>query len=107
MNASGMSLKQLELMADLEAMERQITAPDSLAPPDMLAKALTCLAHDWAQLGLEEEAHRLLLKADKVFPGYHGAPMRHDMAQDPDFDLLGRSLALELAVAALSTARDN
>lgn len=107
MNVSGMSIKQLDLMAELEAMERDITGPDSLISNDMLAKALTCLAHDWVQLGLEEKAHELLLKADKAFPGYHGAPMRYDMANDPDFDLLGRSLALELAIAALSTARDS
>lgn len=107
MKTSGMSLKELELMADLEAMEREITSPDCLMPSDMLAKALTCLAHDWVQLGLEEKGHELLIKADKVFPGYHGAPMRYDMEQDPEFNILGRSLALELAIAALSTARDN
>lgn len=107
MNVSGMSPVQLQLMADLEAMERDITSPDSLISNDTLAKALTCLAHDWVQLGLEEKAHELLLKADKAFPGYHGAPMRHDMANDPDFALLGQSLALELAVAAFSTARDS
>ena len=108
MNVSGMSLKQIELMADLEAMEREITKPGIVRmPDDMLAKALTCLAHDWVQLGLEEKAHELLLKADKVFPGYHGSPMRYDMEQDPDFNLLGRSLALELAIAALSTVRDS
>jgi len=107
MNVSGMSIEQLELMAELEAMERHLLEPDSLMAPDILAKALTCLAHDWAHLGLEEKAHQLLLRADKEFPGYHGAPMRHDTEQDPDFNTLGKSLALELAIAAVTTVRDN
>lgn len=104
---SGLPKEHVDLVIQLEQMERFLTQPDSLFPPATVAKALTCLAHDYAQVGLEERCHALLLKADKIFPGYHGLQMKQDMAEDPEFAKLVQSFAAELLLIALSTVRDN
>jgi len=107
MKVSGLPKEHLQLIAELETMEAFFMNKDLLSTPEIIAQSLTCLAHDWIQLGLEEKGHELLLKADKICPGYHKNKMLDHMKQDPSYDTLVKSLANELVLVALSTARDN
>lgn len=107
MIASGLTKQQLAHVANLEEMEEVFTAKDSVFVPVLVARALTCLAHDYVEMGLEEKGHELLLKADKIFPGYHGEQMKKDMDKDPEFAILVRSLSMELILAAVSNITSN
>lgn len=107
MQTSGLPPEHLELVLQLEEMERYFLQPDNLFSPKAIAQGLTCLAHDFVQIGLEERGHALLLKADKIFPGYHSFQMLKDMEDDENFAKLVRSLSAELILVALSTVRDS
>lgn len=107
MITSGLNEAQLAHIVQLEMMEQYFTDPDSIVSPRVIAKALTCLAHDYVEIGLEECGHQLILKADNYFPGYHGIPLKEDMENDPEMKKVIVSLGHELILVALSTARDN
>jgi hypothetical protein len=66
------------------------------APLELLAKAYVCLAHDWYDIGCEEDGQRLLEKAEGTCPGYFKEVMLEQAEQDPDFDHLVRRLSVEL-----------
>lgn len=106
MKVSGLPKEHLELIANLEECEKAFLYDQIVRAPELVAQALTCLAHDYVQIGLEEKGHQLLLKADEIYPGYHKDKMVEHMAKDPDFNRLVISLGNELILVALSTARD-
>lgn len=106
MNVSGLSSVELAFIDELQEMEKALLDINTLCAPDVIAQGLTCLAHDYVQLGLEEKGHELLIKADEIYPGYHSSKMEEHMESDPDFKKLVLSLSAELILVALSVARD-
>jgi hypothetical protein len=107
MKVSGLPQRHLDLIAQLEVMEAMFLEQNLMRPPALVAQGLTCIAHDYAQIGLEEKAHALLLKADEICPDYHKNEIKQHMAEHPEYAQLVVSLGNELALIMLSTARDN
>lgn len=106
MSASGVPQEYVEIIMDLELMECELLDMQIVRAPEIIAQGLTCLAHDYVQMGFEEKAHSLLLKADEIYPNYHKEKMHEHMKNDPHFSTLVVSLTSELILVALSTARD-
>jgi len=65
-------------------------------PIEKKAQMYVCMAHDWYQLGLEEEGNRLILKAEQTCPGYFKNTMLKQTVGDESFDFLVKSLTREL-----------
>jgi hypothetical protein len=84
-----------ELASQLEEMETYFDGNLS-APLEMIAKGYVCLAHDWFSIGEEDEGHRLLGKADRVFPGYFTNKASDHADEDPDFARLMVNLRMLL-----------
>jgi hypothetical protein len=61
------------------------------------AKGLTCLAHDWYAMGMDEEGERLLNRVQDLAPGYFEGPVLIHMAKDDTYDALIRNLQKILA----------
>ena len=73
--------------------------------PDRKAQMYTCLAHDWYQLDMEEEGNSLILKAEKVCPGYFKGPVIQHQLESPDFDTVIKNLTFELLYLLTDTLR--
>jgi hypothetical protein len=95
MSAEGISENQKQQCAELTKFERLVDGYDSY-PLERKAQIYTCLAHDWYQLDMEEEGNRLILKAEKVCPGYFKGPVIKHQLESPDFDIVIRNLTFEL-----------
>lgn len=80
---------------ELEIMEKSIQ--EAVMFSGKKAQAYVCLASDWYDLEMEDEGERLLLKAESVYPGYFGKLILEHIKADPDFDILVRNIASELA----------
>ena len=93
-----------ELADQLWAFEATIVM--SGAPPERMAQIYTCLAHDWYEIDVEEEGNRLLLKAEKIFPGYFKETVIKHALEDPDFDQLVRGITLELIALLVGNLND-
>jgi hypothetical protein len=78
----------------------------SLMPEELLAKAYTCLAHDWYQIGSEDDGQRLLEKAEAVCPGYFKEVMLRQTYEDSTFDMLVKSLSVELTWMLVNRLKD-
>lgn len=64
---------------------------DSL-PHLMFSKSMTCIAHDYFAIEMEEEAQRYLIMAAEHSPGYFMAPIFCEMKIDPLFNHLVNDL---------------
>lgn len=84
-----------KLALDLEDAERETDFRGDV-PKDKKAKIYTCLAHDWYDIEMEEEGNRLLLKAEKVFPGYFKELVIQHMLEDAAFEYLVKRITLDL-----------
>lgn len=88
--------KQLALeLQDAESYWDSRSSKKSV-PVELLAKAYVCLAHDWYDIGCEDDGQRLLEKAEQTCPGYFKEVMLEQTMLDPDFDMLVRRLSVEL-----------
>lgn len=83
-----------ELAKELEVLERIVDLGKQ--SNGKRAQAYTCLAHDWYQMNVEEEGHRLLLKADKVFPGYFESSLIKSQVEDEKFRIILNNVKIEL-----------
>jgi hypothetical protein len=97
-----------KLALDLEEAEQYWDSKvgPSLMPEELLAKAYTCLAHDWYQIGSEDDGQRLLEKAEAVCPGYFREVMLRQAEDDDSFDLLVKNLSVELAWMLVSRVKE-
>lgn len=84
-----------ELAEALEKAEGDIDN-DKLLPDSRKAQIYTCLAHDWYDICAEEEGNRLILKADKVFPGYFKSEVVQHMKEDENFEYIVQKITSEL-----------
>jgi len=86
--------EHIELADQLEQMERLIeTDPYS---DERKAQIYVYLAHNWYKMGCEEEGNRLLVKADRVFPGYFKETVIKHQLEDETFDYIVKSITVEL-----------
>jgi hypothetical protein len=84
-------------LAALIEVEQDLDELSHLATPRELAKGYTALARDYYHdLAMDEEAERLLLKAQNVCPTYFTKEIKEDTDSDPDFNMVVRSLTSEL-----------
>lgn len=92
-----------KLAEQLELSERDVDkVNDVRCPNSRKAQAYTCLAHDWYQLGADEEGSRLLLKAESIFPGYFKGSVIKEHREGKDFNLLMENLTKELATILIN-----
>lgn len=93
--AGDVSKEDRELAEQLDLFEQDIG--NDTYPNERKAQLYACLAHDWYQMGMEEEGNRLLLKAEKVFPGYFKDTVIKHQLEDDTFDLIIKNITSELA----------
>lgn len=84
-----------QLALKLEESELEIDNHPIL-PNERKAQTYTCLAHDWYQISMEEEGNRLLLKAEKAYPGYFKQLIVEHASEDPNFKILVDNIAVIL-----------
>lgn len=93
--AGDISKEDRELALALSEAEQEVDS-DKLLPNVRKAQIYTCLAHDWYDICMEEEGNRLILKADKVFPGYFKDMVVQHMEEDENFEHIIKSITSEL-----------
>lgn len=93
--AGDVSKEDREMAEELDSFEHLID--QDTYDNDRKAQMYVSLAHDWYQLEADEEGDRLLLKADKVFPGYFKGKVLEHQQEDEIFDTVIKNITLELA----------
>jgi hypothetical protein len=81
---------------ELQSLEKEIEANPKFSLAEIKAKFYCCLAHDWYQMDMEEEGHRLLLKAESVCPGYFKGTVIKQVEESEDFGIIIKNLTIEL-----------
>lgn len=84
-----------DLAEELIKMEEWFDAITTIST-EIKAKSYVCFAHDWYVMGMDEEGHRLILKAEAVHPGYSKDLMKSDMETDPQYDFIVKNIAKQL-----------
>ena len=79
--------KQKIALAELEGLEAWCENEKSLTKAQK-AKHMVALAHDWLAMDFEERAIKLLLKADKFYPGYFHELFEEHCRETPKFALI-------------------
>lgn len=72
--------------------------------PESTAKVFVCCAHDWYDLGDDDKGSELLLKAEKVCPGYFENQINVHVKESPNFAYLVESLKEKLLAIARSVS---
>jgi hypothetical protein len=93
-----------QLAVQLEEMEEALADMEYLSK-EHVAKAMVCLAHDWYDIGLEEEGQRLLAKANEICPDYFVDTIKEHAAEDDKFDILVKRLFGKIVLLLISTLR--
>lgn len=88
----------LELLRELETLELWFNEYGSGIPKLSVAKGMTCMAHDYFKIEMEEEGERLLKNAEKHYPGYFKDPIRAHVKKDKEFAQLVKQLKDTLAL---------
>ena len=94
-----------DIAEQLDLFERNIDADKSL-PKERKAQIYTCLAHDWYHLDADEEGGRLLIKAEKVSPGYFKETVIKHTLEDESFDQVIKNITLELIHMLIENVND-
>jgi hypothetical protein len=80
------------LIEELLVLEEYFDSKTENVTPAEKAKAYTCISHDWYSMGDDDKGSDLLIKASVVCPGYFENEMQVHIQEDPDFDMLVKSL---------------
>lgn len=80
------------LVRELEKLENWFYEHGNTLPVLSIGKGLTCIAHDYYAVWMDEQGERLLKLADVYCPGYFKAPILTHMEKDPDFAKLINNL---------------
>lgn len=91
------SEEEKQLSFELEEMESYLDSRNKNSYADIMAQGYVCLAHDWYELNMEEEGHRLLEKAESVYPGYFKNLISVHTSKDKDFERLVKNISSQLA----------
>lgn len=94
-----------ELAIKLIAYEKQLDSEEDF-PAEKKAQSFVCLAHDWYELGMEEEGGRLLLRAQEVYPSYFKTKIEQHIRENKDFALLVRNMRVELMWMVINQVKD-
>ena len=95
--------KHLETLRDLEMLENWFDVNGRTISEVSAAKGMTCLAHDYYGIYFDEEGERILLRAEKICPGYFKAEIHKHIEKDPEFAKLVKQLKDTLALEMLVT----
>lgn len=94
--------EHLELAEDLLEMEKHFDDNPQLYDTETRARVYVCCAHDYLCMGDDDKASDLLVKADKVCPGYFQNQIKNHTKEDPNFAYLVDSLTEKLLAMARS-----
>jgi hypothetical protein len=81
-----------ELVKELEALEKWFNEHGNDLPAGAIAKGMTCIAHDYFCMEMEETGERFLKEAEKHCPGYFKGPIFVHIDKDSDFRHLIKQL---------------
>lgn len=101
----GLSEENKALALELEKAEAEIDF-DPVLPNGRKAQIYVCLAHDWYQMDMDDRGSKLLLKAERVYPGYFKGLVIEHSEESENFDKVVKNLTLELAWMLLSRMGD-
>lgn len=106
MRASGdLTARQRKLSAELSKFELKVDKHKKM-PPEQKAKAYVCMAHDWYEMDMEEKGNQVLVKAERVCPGYFAGPVAEQQRENADFDLLVKKVTIFLVALLAGNLRD-
>ena len=87
-----------ELIRELEDLETWFKDNKDLVPPLSEAKGYVAISHDYYLMEMEEEGQRLLVMADKSYPGYFESAINDHRSKDRDFNQLVENLKETMAI---------
>lgn len=79
-----------------ELIEYEKTLDNDNYSVEKKAQSCVCLAHDWYQIGMEEEGARLLKRAEEFYPGYFKKKMIQHTVESKEFDKIVKNIMIEL-----------
>ena len=94
-------IQHLELVKELEILEDWFNENGDGVPPKAAAKGAVCMAHDYFSMEMEEEADRLLIMAEKQYPGYFKKQIHDDALKDKDFNTLVENLKRSIGLGTM------
>lgn len=97
------SAEDRKLVSGLEEMESFLYNDLKTIPLLDVAKGLTCLAHDYYDIDMEEKGEELLIKADSICPMYFVGPVYSEMSKDADFNYLIELIIKTSAIDAMKS----
>lgn len=77
---------------DLITLERWFHDNSDAVPSLAKAKGLTCIAHDYYAMHMEEEGYRFLYMVELHCPGYFKGPIYSHINKDSEFRVLINNL---------------
>lgn len=83
-----------------ELVKAEANLDTTLSAP-YVAQTYFCLAHDWYEMGMEEEGHRLLQKAEDACPGYFRVHLKNHCKENPNLLFLTDRMFTMLAWSLL------
>lgn len=81
-------VEHLETVNELRFLEELVEKHSKDFPVLQLAKGFVGLALDYYTMEMEEEGDRLILKAEKLAPGYFKGPIISDVNKDYEFAIV-------------------
>jgi len=91
----------IECVLELERLENWFAEHDRTIHPLMAAKGLTCMAHDYYVIDMEENGEDLLNRANKYCPGYFKNEIWIHRDKDPEYSALLTNLVKTQALDTL------
>lgn len=89
MNFSGdIPKSHLKLIEGLKSHEKWLNENLDKTPVLVYSQCMVCLAYDYIDIDMEEKGEELLLRANKLCPGYFKGPIYSHMKTSPDFNHL-------------------
>lgn len=97
------SAHDLAVLKELEFLEDWIHRHGQKIAPNMKARGMTCIAHDYFFIEMEEEGERMIKAAERFCPGYFKGPIYDHAQKDKEFAVileeLKTSMGLDLMIS--------
>ena len=78
--------EHLELIKELEDLEAIFNTYEDTFAPELAAKGLTAMSHDYYAMDMEEQGDRLINRAEGIFPGYFMKKIHEHTQKDKEYD---------------------
>lgn len=88
----------LKVLNELEFLEDWIHRHGQKITPDMKARGMICMAHDYYFIEMEEEGDRMIMAAERFCPGYLKETIHKHVQKDQDFGLIVEELKTTLGM---------